>query len=260
MEIVLPTLFHSWASYFHGIDTQEAVQKKTIEPSELWTQTELRAKRIFGWEEKTSSNEMNIVTCLCDVWMVFFFSWYFTFLRVFACHHLLHAVHFQPKFLHFKQTMCEILTCKIEPERKRREREQKRTRTIWFEKQLLRRLAAIKSTNWQAERNHIRFFTFSVIFGGLVCHGFDIVLGVNYFEWHWKQYAAYGVDDDDCNAYRWPKPRFSTCDSRPIFSFCHRCHSHNHRFIRSAYFWLAFLTYSQRWMTMMQLWQLNHPL
>lgn len=72
MEIVLPTLFQSWASYFHGIDIQEAVQKKTIEPSELWTQTELRAKRIFGWEEKTSSNEMNIVTCLCDVWMVFF--------------------------------------------------------------------------------------------------------------------------------------------------------------------------------------------
>lgn len=62
-----------------------------------------------------------------------FFSWCFTFLRVFACHHLLHAVHFQPKFLHFKQTMCEILTCKIEPERKRREREKKThpNNSIW---------------------------------------------------------------------------------------------------------------------------------
>lgn len=201
---------------------------------------------------------MNIVTCLCDVWMVFFFhgiSLFCVCLHVIICCMLfIFSRSFSilsklcARFWHVKLNLNESV-----------ERE-KNTRTIWFEKQLLRRLAAIKSTNWQAERNHIRFFTFSGIFGGLVCHDFDIVLGVNYFEWHWKQYAAYGVDDDDCNAYRWPKPRFSTCDSRPIFSFCHRCHSHNHRFIRSAYFWLAFLTYSQRWMTMMQLWQLNHPL
>lgn len=57
---------------------------------------------------------MNIVTCLCDVWWVWSFFPSEKHVIICACCSLL------AQFLHLKQTMFKILTCKIEPDEKQR--------------------------------------------------------------------------------------------------------------------------------------------
>lgn len=57
-------------------------------------------------------------------------------------------------------------------------------------------------------------------------HDFNIVLGVNYFEHHWKQYATpYGADGDNCNAYRWPEHRIQLLNFLLVLVPQSVCHS-----------------------------------
>lgn len=126
-------LFSSFfvSGLFSPIDTylrRETKKRHTIETtSQLWNvEWSSNWSISLSWcDEKTSSNEMNIVTCLCDVWWAWSFFPFKKHVISCACCSLL------AQFFHLKQTMFKILTCKIEPD------EKQRTHTIekkWFEK------------------------------------------------------------------------------------------------------------------------------